>query len=300
MKNLLYTCIAIVLVACSTDRLIPFGSDEKINAKLGTASELLKSIAPAVEKIEVKSTTSLPIITKNGNEIWVYRDNFNELPSFPFQIEVIELLTLKDMILAQKPTVSGNKLLTTGGAFYLNATKDGKQLTMSISNPLTFIVNTKSTDKSMVLFVENQNLGWINTDSLNNIQRDTTNRSGLGIEYKPHYKLFPPTLGWINIDKFANYGGKMTTLKFTCENAPTESLYIYLVFPSLNSVMLVDKDKEFPLPVGEKIKVIAFAATEDKKVFTYFENKTIQENQTINIKLQASTLEAFEAELKKL
>lgn len=294
MKHLIFLSLLFLLTACSTDRLYPLESDLVKISSTNTDS-LFLALGPQMQKFEITSTTKMPIITKNGNELWIYRDNFNQLPAYPYTVEITELLTLRDMILAKRPTVSGNKLLTTDGAFFINVTKDGSSLSLNRYNPYTLIVNDNSIDTNMSLFVGDDNTGWVPVTDTSRLNE----RGNLTFEGKQYY-VFPPTLGWINIDKFVGYEGETTSLKFTCTNAEINNLAIYLVFPSLNSVMQVNVNKDFPLPIGEKVKVVAITVDENKKIFSYFEDTTVEKDKTISITLKATTQKDLENELGKL
>jgi len=66
-------------------------------------------------------------------------------------VEMIELHKKEDFIRAQMPTVSGGRLLESGGAYYINMTADGRQLRLKRGKTLAVML-PKLSDREMELF----------------------------------------------------------------------------------------------------------------------------------------------------
>lgn len=307
--------LLISVAACSTDRL--FSVEDKYPQLAGPGitfvNKMPEDLMKKAEVVTIKSSGDLPFVTKNGNKIYLRPSDFNKIPggkavTYPFRLEVTELLSIKDIILNNKPTVSNGKLLSTDGQILIRAFKDDVPLSLYWNN--SFYIEMKGMnndlpDPEMGIFLgaESQNgssdVAWLEdtTMSCNEIQQELTRCKKL-TAIDSVYMTFPSKLGWINIDKFIDYSNT-TSLKFKSD-ADLINIYTYLLFPDLNSVMRVYYDKEFPLPIGEKARVISFSFTDDGTAYAYFEDIVIQPKLEVNIKLSKTTKEALLKELEKL
>lgn len=70
----------------------------------------------------------------------------------PVDFELVEAVTMDDMVLYNLTTTSGDKNLETGGMFYTNATKNGNQLQVNPNRPLYVEVPTDEKKSGMMAF----------------------------------------------------------------------------------------------------------------------------------------------------
>lgn len=311
LRSIAFFLLLLSVLACSDDRLFPRGGD-KIFVK-GMPESLLSK----PEKVTINSGNDLPFITKNGTRINFREDAFRPLKNgsavtFPIELEVIELLSLKDIILQNKPTVSNGRLLTTDGQIYIKASKNGEEL--SLAGQWNFNIKMEGIsgkfDSEMLIFLgedTQEGFNWL---------ADTTNCENwdgqlfcdnIGINEEPNgneneknsiYNMWPSSLGWINIDKFADYTNT-TTIKITSEES-LENVSVFLYFPEINSVMNYFDSFKLLLPVGYKAKVIAFAFNESDEVYSFFEDIIIKEDLNVNISLSKSSKDKLEEALRNL
>ena len=305
LKTLLVGIFAISIYSCSKDRLIPIEVDtvaEEVNPFKDKVFEypynlpLLPKLASKAEKLRINSVNDLPIITKKGTKLWIYESNVrtpqNGSVSYPFDIEIIELYTLKDMLLHRKPTVSFSRMLVTGGAIYLNVSKNGTNLIANAQNLPNISIPTNRPDRNMWLFygaMDNQdNFTWAEAPR-DTIRNDTIKKVQPIFAGKGTYELFPKRFGWINCDKFYDYAGEKTSVSFVSPKLGLENIIIFMVFPNINSVIQVYQGKSLDIPVGEDVKIIALAQTKDGEVFAFFKDIKVEKKQTVEIDLKAST-----------
>jgi hypothetical protein len=324
MKSHLFLKIAILgifaisLYSCSKDRLIPVEVDavtEEVNPFKDKVFEdtrnlsVLSNAASKANKYTVNSAKDLPITTAKGTKLWIYDYNLWTQQygpvSYPFDIEIIELYTLKDMILHRKPTTSFNSMLVTGGAIYLNVRKNGNSLNIYPYSPPNISIPAKTVDNSMLLFYEGNDkddqFTWLEAP------KDTIRQSPNGIDRVPliiggkgTYEIFPRQFGWINCDKFLNYAGERTQVSFVSTKVGLESIAIFMVFPNISSVIQVYQGKSLEVPVGEEVKIVALAQTKDGLVFSFFKDIKVEKQQTVEIDLKETTEKDFLTALDKL
>lgn len=330
MKKILTSSFAIfivflMVVACSKDRSIiledvkpsadtikktPTDSVKVIkNIKdysfsISNSQALFDSLAPKSEIFTINKASDLPVTTKNGMKVsFSIGDCINpngKIVTFPIELEVLALLTPKDMILHQKPTVSYGRLLTTGGEFLIKVRKDKEELNLRFYNGMKVSVPIKGTpDAEMGLFygqsTSDGRVEWLfsNPDSLRQREREIW----LG---KGFYEVFPRTLGWINCDKFYNFTGPKTKIKFTSAYPDLNVIKVFLYFPHIKSVMQVYTDTSGDVPVGQAVKVICIAPTTNGIWYSYIRDLNVSENQVVNIELTQTTEKAVLDYLKNL
>lgn len=289
------------LASCSKERLFHMEKSSFVN----TIPETLQK-APQV--VTLNSDDDLPFITAGGNAIdfditRLYRAGTGGSVSFPLQLEITELLSVKDIILHQKPTVSGNKLLTTDGQIKVQIFKDQNEVQLypgALRIDMEGIFPTQG-DPEMMIFLGEENGGRFNwrIDSSScyvESGRLYCENISTGKTSDWDYILFPSHLGWINIDKFAEYR-ETTTLHCV---AGQDNVFTFLYFPEIKSVLKIYDEKTDGIPVGMKAVVIALAFAEDGSPFSYFEEITIRENHTVTLQLTPTTQEKLLKRLEDL
>lgn len=313
--------LLILLWACSKDRSIFLTPEQLKPAEpvvtlkdenfLKTDESLLANLQTKLTKITITSTVQLPIIGPKGTKIWIYPNDLAKLNGtsvgYPIDVELIELYTPKDMILNRMPTVSDGRLLTTGGEIYIKASYKGEELKVSYFSNFRIEVPAKNPDTQMGLFVGQQSFTSPRETPFVNwtASRDSVRLGGIDslrqkerytpvlIAGKEVYQLFPTTLGWINCDKFTNFAGPKTRMKFSSAVPNIEKVFTYLYFNRIRSIMQVYGDTSGEVPVTEQVKIVCFAVTTEKDVYLFTKELSVEPDQKIDILLRKVT----EAEL---
>ncbi|RFS13774.1 hypothetical protein [Emticicia sp. C21] len=304
--NLLILAVVLLAIACSKDRTILLGEEttpkpvEQKDKFVAVNSTTFDNLGTQPEKKTIKSDNDLPFVGKQGTSVWLYTRDL-KLPNggavtYPFDIEVLELFTPKDMILHQMPTVSRGRLLTTAGEVLIKAYKDGKELSINRLNSTTINVPAKSgrIDGFMELFYGEEAksgvVDWVPADTSRN---GTENGGGTIFGEKDMYTIFPSRIGWINCDKFYAFTEAKTAITFTSESPAIEKILIFLYFPDLQSVMQVYGGVSGQVPVGRNVKIVAYAVTEEEQYYSFFLEAAVQDKQKVEIKLNPTTKEAL-------
>lgn len=333
MKKVIFSSLSIIafiliVLACSKDRSILLPKEvpppvEEIKPVEKTikdftfdskdAQAFLNKLTKKSETKTIKSLSDLPFLGKDGTEIWIYPNDLI-LPdcsrsTFPFDLEVLELLTPRDMILNQKPTVSQGRLLTTGGELFIKAKKDGKDLYLSFVNNTVIEIPAKNPVQGMILFYgENTSSNFIEWYP----ERERPRTQGMPMsgvivndnvgprQQQKRYVIFPTQIGWINCDKFSEFQGAKTKIKFMSVYPALKEIQTFLFFPDLKSVMQVNGDTSGEIPVGQLVKIISVAVTKEEQVYSFIKDINIIENQTINIELKPTTQQELDDYLKTL
>lgn len=288
--------LGLFLASCSKDRLL-FDESQNIKNKVFLDTYGINVLAknlPTAEKFSVKSDKDFPLTTKKGTILWLesYRlwvSNWNN-PTYPYDIEIIELYSLKDMLLYQKPTTSYGQMLATGGAFYLNVTKDGKPLSPNLAYFPKITVPASKVDNAMTVFYEvgerqggstsQEGATWQVASSDTSSKEYPVLVAGKGV-----YEIFPRQFGWINCDKFYNYEGAKTFVKFESEIPAINKIMLFMVFPNINSIIQIYGGQSLEVPVGERVKIVAIAEDVDGIIYASINEYTIEKDQKITLDL---------------
>ena len=315
LSSLSIVTFVLIVLACSKDRSIllpkevlpPVKEVKPVEKTIKDftfdgkdAQTFLSKLANKSEIKTIKSQSDLPFVAKNGTKIWIYANDLifpdGSRVTYPFDLEVLELLTPKDMILNQKPTVSQGRLLTTGGELFIKATKLGKDLGLAFFNSTDIIIPAKNTEEGMSLFYGETTSGfldWYQEKERPRQPQGTFSPTGVMTRVdslkQKSYVIFPTQIGWINVDKFASFQGAKTKIKFTSAYPEVKNIQTFLFFPDLKSVMQVYGEMSGDIPTGQLVKVISVAVTKEEQVFSFVKDINVVDNQTVNIELKPTT-----------
>jgi hypothetical protein len=303
-----------LVLGCSQDRLTPLnlegtGTEKIVDFNPVYNYNVMESLNKSTEKFTINSQTDLPYTTKKGTKIWIYDYNLktaNGQPiKYPFDLEIIELYTLKDMVLYNKPTMSNELLLSTAGAFSIRAFQNKKELSMGEYPRID--MPSKNMDKAMTLFYEvpakdrgatEDRVTWQVSDFREN--PNGKQQESIFSGNQSAYQIFPKQYGWINCDKFVNFLGEKTKVTFKSSYPEIKNMMVFMVLPRLNSVMSVFGGVSGEIPVGEEVKLVAVAKSAEGEFYSFFTNFNSNASQVIDIKLSATTEADFLAKLDKL
>lgn len=131
-------------------------------------------VQPDVQSYNVNPKEGATIEGKEGTLIIIPSNAFindnNEIVNDNVQFELVEALTLEDIVLYNSGTTSNGKLLESGGMLHINATCNNQQVKINPARPLYIEVPTNEVKKDMMVFEgktqENGKLNWENPKSL--------------------------------------------------------------------------------------------------------------------------------------
>jgi hypothetical protein len=138
---LMFVILTFVFVNCSNDkREIPVHS----------LADVLANLAPASKAFEIDPTEETLLNGDKGTVVYIPGDAFQfedgTSPTGAISIEIKECYSLADMIAENLHTTSGPRILETAGMIYLNATANGKRL--SIKDGKAVVVGFPKGDQS--------------------------------------------------------------------------------------------------------------------------------------------------------
>jgi len=244
------------------------------------------------------------LITENGQQI-----------SDSIEVELKELTDQNEMVRTNTQTVSNEKLLVSGGAYFINIKSNGQQVKLKPDRKLK-VEFPKVDENEMTLFYgQRDSLGQLTWDSVpkkfeKNPKLVSVRCTICGDKNCQYSRMATPeeaeladklyaeielsNLGWINCDRFLEIENKTDLIVNFSPSEKISTANIYLIFKDINSVMqtyfINDNEKiannTFKnIPTGSNVRLIAYTLKEDK-IFTYSSNMTIKENETFTLALK--------------
>ena len=189
------------------------------------------------------------------------------------KVEYIYLKSKGDMVRSSKPTTSSDRILVSGGAFFIKVSQGASVFQMAGGARLNIKYQASLPEAGMQLFygdtTKNSNDGftWVpatgDSTQVNTWQyQDSTLLTG--------YEMFPSKFGWINCDKFSDTSMPRTTLIDTLPvNFTNTNTAVFAVFKDQWSVVRLyanAADKYFyayNMPIGSKITLISLSKIGD-------------------------------------
>ena len=259
------------------------------------------------QELQVDSGSSNScVVAKKGTIICMDRDaledaNGVEVPSYPFQLKVIELYSIKDMILRRQPSTSGTSILETTAEIKVRPFKDGNEVYLKSGERYILATDTfPSTIPNMISYYGASTgvVGdWTNTIS-SIIPGFVDTLSTVNIS-SGCYVLTPATTGYVSAAR-AITTNTTTPITFTVTGNNTQNIEIYLSFSSFKSVMKVTNLVSAPVPVGQEVTLIAFGKRQKNEYVIHLQTFTVTSNLQIPLNMQVTSKSGILAALETL
>lgn len=232
------------------------------------------------------------------------------------KIEIIMLRTKGDMVRVDRPTMSYDRLLVTGGALNIRATYNGLPVSMAQGKMIRIAMITKMSNttpsQNMRVFYGKedaypatavQTFTWVPSDSGSTsfVQGFTDTATGL-----KGYEFFSNRFGWVNCDYFSDTTQPRTKVSISLPtNFTNANTNVYAVFQNPDIVaQLIGNPvtKTFNINniyVGKVVTFVTMSYIDGK---LYFGSKlvTIAPNMNLNITPELKTKQQIELFLQSL
>ncbi len=298
--------------------LITFNSCKKdtVNESSNLGSFFDDNLTNAVQNFTINGSSWTEIIGSQGTKILFGANSFQDasgnVVTGNIDIELVELLSIKDMILMDKPTTSNGRILTTGGELNVNAFQNGQKLSLTPNSYIDIKVPTDNPYNNMRLFLgvtdNNGDVDWLPADTLGVtdsviIINDSTVNGGWADYY--YFDLYGAlNLGWINCDYFYNDPNPLTSLTVTPNNRhDNTNTQVWLHIATANSLMGTgwNGTSFITSNIPETISVTIVALSEiGGNYFSSFTPITVSNNHVENITLSPTTTSQFLTDVNNL
>lgn len=213
-------------------------------------------------------------------------------------IRIKELFSKSDMVLTDRPSTAQNRLLASGGAFFISATQRNLPLQLvrpaevilpiseKVSNPSIMQVFRGSRSKSDP-FTDKPRFDWKKSE-----------KSSIKIGVYKKTKMFKLTLNelnWINCDHFfrSDVASSMFTVQTSGVKEPLKEQATFLVFKNINAVArLFRKGHKFSMyniPNQEALTIVSIGIDEQQQL--YFGKEEVEASSKQIVPLQLRPIE---------
>lgn len=234
-----------------------------------TALKSSLAISPDIDSFEVAAASAATITSASGLQLVLPADGCvtpgNQQVSGMVQMQSLLLKRKGDLIRMGTPTVTDNKLLVSGGAFYVGLKKDGAKLQLASGSNISVKYAAASPNNQMQLFNADQSgtdhFSWIaNYDLLNNLVVATSDA----------YEITSNKLNWVHCGRLYDNLGASTIIDTDMPvNFTNSSTIVYLVFNNINTVTGLygtassGKFSSMEVPVGQAATVVVISKQGD-------------------------------------
>jgi hypothetical protein len=292
MKKLSVLWISLILFACSKERLEKddFTSmDEFYNEHRQEEQEYLIDSGgkcPLIARFQTKICLGKAALTLPGGAAFNY----------PWKLKVVELYSIKDMMLWPMQGMSGDSLLKISAMIRIRAYKDDKELSLKPGG--SYLVETDTlvpVYQDMAVHTGSQEPTMVNWTK-NPVAGDTITTINTSPET---YQMKIGTLGWSMAA--ANTGSApYTSIAFTVAGNNTQNIEVFLVMRNFKGLMKVRNLKSLPVPVGEQITLFAMAKKSTGEYVLHKENMNVTAGMEIALKLNVVSEEMLLNEMNDL
>jgi hypothetical protein len=277
MKKIYYIISTLVLIAISTS--CSKKREEQFPKNYSNATEFFQNNKEKEQEFVITSDEEDCIVAKKGTVICgsrkLLRTSSGDTITFPYSVKVVELYSLKDHILYGFPTASAGVPLKNDGSVRIKALKDGKETTLITGGRFTA---KYSIDPSM----DGNNVfkGTMTDDNFADWQIAGEGSTLLSPSSRDSLRL--ASFGWFQAAQ-NSYGSNLTTVSFELDGDGGESLDLWLVQSSNNTILHGSELKIQNVPIGQEMTAIVIAIDQDKNLVLHKSKFTVSSNEKVTI-----------------
>ncbi|HRP00414.1 MAG TPA: hypothetical protein PLN54_13340 [Flavobacteriales bacterium] len=237
-----------------------------------TANTLLalfdQHVEDATQLFTLNAASGGSIVGQDGVSMFfppnAFRTQTGSVVTGTVQVELVEVLTVGDMLWLNKRTVGNDngqlRPLVSGGQYYLNVTQNGQALRLAENAGTVNVPALNGWDPNMQLFS-----GTVDANGI--ITWDPFAYSGIFDQDTLGYSFPNDSLGWVNCDYFMSQT-PLTGVQVVCPSGHNGSnTLVWLIFPDQNSLTglvsagsgVFSTGTYYQLPVGLNVQVVALS-----------------------------------------
>ncbi len=259
--------------ACKKDRVL---SDD-----YQSMDSFYNQYKEAEQEYIIDSTGTCPLICKKETKICVTADMFQFTGgggiTYPFTLKVVELYSIKDMLLWRAPAVAAGNILETSAGIRARTFKNSSELGLISGKTYNMEMDTMST------LLTNMQM-YFGSDVNGIIDWTSSGSSAPPNAY--FYTLNPASMGWVSSARAHTSTAQGTTITITATGTNTQNIEVYLVFTGFKGLMKVNNLVSGSVPIGEQVTLFAMAKNQNNDYVLDQQAFTVAANQQITLNMQ--------------
>jgi hypothetical protein len=290
-KQLISVSVVLILVtagfyACKKDRVVQ--NDYQ------SMDSFYNQYKEEEQEYIIDTLGSCPLICKKETKLCASADEFQFTNgtgiTYPFTLKVVELYSIKDILLWRAPSVSSGNILETSAEIRVRTLKNNTELQVKPGKTYYMEMDTMPNLQS--------NMQMYFGSDINNIIDWQSSGSPAPVN-SYFYTLNVPQTGFVNSARQHTTGAQNTTVTITAAGTNTQNIEIYLVFSSFKGLIKVSNLVSGSVPVGENVILFAMAKNQNNEYVLDQQTFTVASNQQITLNMQviseAGLLSALDA-----
>jgi hypothetical protein len=277
-RNLLLIALSILgatllFNACKKDR-IPQDDYQNMDSFYDANKE-------AEQEYVIDTPGTCPLTCLHGTRICVAADMFQMSDgtpiTYPFTLKVVELYTIKDMLLWKLPSVTGSDVLETSAAIRVRAIKDGNELMLIPGRTyLMETANLSTVNTDMVSYYSGGGNWALATNSLTSVT-DTAS----------FYRLQVEQMGFVCAAR-VHSASSTGTVTLNVPGTNTQNIQSYMSFTGFKGLVRIQNLTSGSVP-AEQAKFVAFGKKQTNDYVLDERTLTISGNMALSLNMQVTT-----------
>lgn len=181
---------------------------------------------------------------------------------YPYNMHLIELYTVKDMIYYWMSDLGGNLVISSKGVIRLRATKDNDALSMRASGTWNIEEPDASPVSGQSIYYSTDGSNWTTSS-----QSFTTSAYG--------YVGNSSQLSWISNATAPSISSSRKSITFTSDTDVLTNVATFIYLPNLDALVQVNNQTSIALPVGEDIEIILMGIRSNGDLYHYYKETTV-------------------------
>ena len=198
--------------------------------------------------------------------------------TYNYQLGLVEIYSVKDMILWPAPSLAGSQLLQTAADVRVRIFKGADNYVLRPARNYEMTMNDSAAN-SVAMSV------YDGAESATNIDWSADAKSSLTVS-PPLDSLNVFNMGWVSCARPRNSTGT-AILTATVAGTGTDNIGVFIVFKNFKSVMKVTHLVSAPIPVGEPFTFIAMALNQNNQYVLDKRDITLTGSLNISLSFQA-------------
>jgi hypothetical protein len=209
---------------------------------------------------------------------------------YTYTLKVVELYSIKDMILWRAPSVTSSAPLETSAAVRVRTLKNGTETELKPGRvyfmEMATMTPIHNNMQAYYGYTNGSSVNW--TNNLASILPGFVDTLSM-VTPSSFYTLNVAKTGFVTAARPAPTTGTLTTVSMNVAGTNTQNIQVFLAFTGFKGAIKVENLSTSIAPVGEQVTMIAFAKKQDGNFYMDQQTFTISANLQIPLNMMQTT-----------
>ena len=295
---------SMIIVGCKKDRFEDEYEEEEETTSYTSLYVYSAQKQPEQSKtITFEDTCCGPIMVGvEGTKIWLHSNLFQlangDSLKVPYDIMLIELYPVYDMLYYGQPALDGETPLETAAQIKVRILKDGEECMLRSGKGYAIeldVTNGSADNSDMLVYYGETSVDvtrWTNDVSTLDASISPDNISAVYTD-STGYLLSIARLDWVSCSRAYTTTGASSAIAFTTDLGGSEFIDIWVGYSDINSLTKATSLVTTSIPVGTNVEFVATALDQDGTPVMHNSTETITAGHTVALNLSTTTSETI-------